>query len=76
MDCTLSDASRLVLEVNKALLKFRVGDLNDVDITSAVAGKEEEVPPCSEWKGHHVKVTYRPVTGKDFVGDLLSIQFL
>ncbi len=75
MDCTQGDASRLYLLVGKTALKFRVGDLNDVDMTSAKTGDDADVPPCSAWKGLHVKISFRQVTHKDYAGDLLSIQF-
>jgi tetratricopeptide (TPR) repeat protein len=75
MDCTPGDASRLVLEVDKAPLKFRAGDLTEVEMTSAATGNDDGVPPCSDWKGHHVKVSFRQVPNKDYAGDLLAIEF-
>ena len=75
MDCTEGDNSRLYLLVDKNALKFRVGDLNDVDMTSAKTDDDAEVPPCSDWKGHRVKIFFRQVTNKDYTGDLVAIEF-
>jgi hypothetical protein len=75
MDCTEGDTSRLYLLVDKTALKFRVGDLNDVDMTSAKTGDDADVPPCSDWKGHRVKVFFRQVTNKDYAGDLVAVEF-
>jgi tetratricopeptide (TPR) repeat protein len=75
MDCTEGDSSRLYLLVDKTALQFRVGDLNDVDMTSAKTGDDADVPPCSDWKGHRVKVFFRQVTNKDYAGDLVAIEF-
>jgi len=76
MDCTRGDASRLTLLWDKTPLKFRVGDLTKLKLSSLAPGDSSDVPPCSDWKGHHVKISFRQIDGKDFVGDLLSIQFL
>ena len=75
MDCTEGDRSRLYLLVDKTALQFRVGDLNDVDMTSAKTGNDADVPPCSEWKGHRVKIFFRQVTNKNYAGDLVAVEF-
>lgn len=75
MDCTEGDSSRLYLLVDKTALQFRVGDLNDVDMTSAKTGNDADVPPCPDWKGHRVKIFFRQVTNKDYAGDLVAIEF-
>ena len=75
MDCTEGDSSRLYLLVDKTALQFRVGDLNDVDMTSAKTGNDDDVPPCSEWKGHRVKIFFRQVANKDYAGDLVAVEF-
>ena len=75
MDCTEGDSSRLYLLVDKTALQFRVGDLNDVDMTSAKTGNDADVPPCSEWKGHRVKIFFRQVTNKNYAGDLVAVEF-
>jgi len=76
MDCTQGDTSRLyLLLVGKTVLKFRVGDLNNVDMTSAKTGDDSDVPPCPDWKGHRVKIFFRQVLNKDYAGDLVAIQF-
>ncbi|MFI5097944.1 MAG: hypothetical protein ACHQT6_08240 [Candidatus Acidiferrales bacterium] len=75
MDCVEGDSSRLSLLVDKTALKFRVGDLNDVDMTSAKTGNDDDVPPCTDWKGHRVKIFFRQVANKDYAGDLVAIEF-
>jgi tetratricopeptide (TPR) repeat protein len=75
VDCASGDASRLTLLWNKTPLKFRVSDLSQLKLSYIAPGKASELPPCSDWKGHHVKISFRQLDGKDFVGDLLSIQF-
>jgi len=75
VDCTRGDKSRLTLLWNQTTLKFRVSDLTQLKLSSITPGKDSELPPCSAWKGHHVKISFRQLDGPDFVGDLLSIQF-
>jgi tetratricopeptide (TPR) repeat protein len=75
MDCNEGDSSRLYLLVDKTAMKFRVGDLNDVDMTSAKTGDDADVPPCPDWNGHRVKVFFRQVTNKDYAGDLVAVEF-
>ncbi len=76
VDCTRGDASRLTLLWEKTPLKFRVGDPAKLKLTSLAPTNNSAVPACSDWKGHHVKISFRQQDGEDFVGDLLSIQFL
>jgi tetratricopeptide (TPR) repeat protein len=75
MDCTEGDNSRLYLLVDKTALQFRVGDLNDVDMTSAKTGDDADVPPCPDWKGHRVKIFFRQALNRDYAGDLVAIEF-
>ena len=75
VDCTSGDKSRLTLLWNQTTLKFRVSDPTQLKLSSITPGKESDLPPCSAWKGHHVKISFRQLDGPDFVGDLLSIQF-
>jgi tetratricopeptide (TPR) repeat protein len=75
MDCTQGDTSRLYLLVDKTTMKFRVGDLNDVDMTVAKTGDDANVPPCPDWKGHRVKIFFRQVLNKDYAGDLVAVEF-
>jgi len=75
MDCIEGDDSRLYLLVGKKTLKFRVGDLNDVDMTTAKTGDDADVPPCPDWKGHRVKVFFRQVPNRDYAGDLVAVEF-
>ena len=75
MDCAQNDASRLTLLWNKTSLKFRVGDPSKLKLSSLASGKNSDLPACSAWKGHHVKISFRQIDGSDFVGDLLAIQF-
>jgi tetratricopeptide (TPR) repeat protein len=76
VDCAPGDASRLTLDWNKTLLRFRVHDVTKLKLTSLAPTNDSAVPACFDWKGHHVRITFRQVDGPDFVGVLLAIQFL
>jgi tetratricopeptide (TPR) repeat protein len=73
-DCG-SSPGKVILTVGQTLMKFRFTDFAALQVLTTAKQDSEHVPDCSAWKGRHVRLYFYKLKGKEFTGELDTIQF-
>jgi tetratricopeptide (TPR) repeat protein len=75
LDCSRSPEVTLTLNLAKGPLSFHTADFRRVGMSSVSAETIPALETCQQWAGRRVKVWFRLVPGKDYLGEILRIYF-
>ena len=56
-------------------MDFHAADLGRVGASGISAESVPDVASCKQWSGRRVKVWFRLVQGKDYLGEIIRIYF-
>ena len=66
---------KVTLSVNKTTMNFRFADFATLQVVTTAKQDSDEPPACSKWKGRRVRLYFYKTKGKEFLGELDTIQF-
>ncbi len=75
IDCSRKPAITVTLKGGKRPMNFHAEDVRTVGVT----GAEEEtlgLDACEKWKGRRIRIWFRGVKGKDYLGEITDLAFL
>jgi tetratricopeptide (TPR) repeat protein len=64
----------LVLDVLKMHYSYHAVDASKIDYLDAQGNPSSARPACGDLRGQRIKLSYQPVQGKDWEGEVLSIR--
>jgi tetratricopeptide (TPR) repeat protein len=74
VDCAHKPAVTLTMIVGKSAVHFHAGDFHTVGATGA-AESVMSLESCEKWKGRRVRIWFRAVKGKGYLGEITDIAF-
>jgi tetratricopeptide (TPR) repeat protein len=75
IDCSHSPEIAMTLNLAKGPLSFHVGDFRRVGVSGVSAEATPVLESCKRWAGRRVKVWFRLVQDKDYLGEISKIYF-
>jgi tetratricopeptide (TPR) repeat protein len=75
IDCSHGAEATITLNLPKGPMDFHAADLGRVGVSGISAESVPEVASCKQWNGRRVKVWFRLVSGKDYLGEIIRIYF-
>jgi tetratricopeptide (TPR) repeat protein len=75
MDCARSPEVTLTLNLPKGAMDFHAADFERVGVSGLSAESVPDLGTCKQWSGRRVKVWFKLVTGKDYLGEIIRIYF-
>lgn len=77
VNCLAGVPGTMTLNIKSVLMKFHYSDFSKVQLSSggnSPGGNPNALPACASLKNHQAKVTFHPAPGKDYDGELVSIE--
>ena len=74
-DCAHSPEITITLKMPKGPMDFHATDFRRVGVSGVSEATAPKIESCREWKGRRLKVWFRWVEGKDYVGEITKIYF-
>ncbi len=75
LDCSRVPEVSLTISFSSIAMKLHATDLMKVAVKDVVRSTKPPTAACPSWKGRSAKMTYQLTPGKDFDGELVSVQF-
>jgi tetratricopeptide (TPR) repeat protein len=75
IDCAHSPEVTLTLNLPRGAMDFHAGDLGRVGMSGISAESVPELGTCKQWGGRRVKVWFRLVQAKEYLGEIIRIYF-
>ena len=75
VNCTAAPQIQITLKAQTIVMHLRSGDFSQVAIESAGANSAAKKPGCAALRGRNARVSYQLVPGKEWDGELVSIEF-
>jgi tetratricopeptide (TPR) repeat protein len=75
IDCSHGAEVTVTLNLLKGPMDFHAADLGRVGVSGISAESVPDVASCKQWSGRRVKVWFRLVSGKDYLGEIIRIYF-
>jgi tetratricopeptide (TPR) repeat protein len=75
IDCSHGAEVTVTLNLLKGPMDFHAADLGRVGVSGISAESVPDVASCKQWRGRRVKVWFRLVSGKDYLGEMIRIYF-
>jgi len=75
IDCSHGAEVTVTLNLPKGPMDFHAADLGRVGVSGISAESVPDLASCKRWSGRRVKVWFRLVSGKDFLGEIIRIYF-
>jgi len=75
VNCTAAPQIQMTLKAQTIVMHLRSGDFSQVAIESAGANSAAKKPGCAALRGRNARVSYQLVPGKEWDGELVSIEF-
>lgn len=77
VNCASGVPGTMTLNIKSVLMKFHYSDFSKVQISSGVNSSgtgTNALPACTSLKNRLAKITFHPAPGKDYDGELVSVQ--
>jgi tetratricopeptide (TPR) repeat protein len=74
VDCSHRPAVTVSMIVGKSAVGFHAGDFRAVGVTGA-AESVMSLESCEKWKGRKMRIWFRAVKGKQYLGEITNIAF-
>jgi Flp pilus assembly protein TadD len=74
VDCSHRPAVTVSMIVGKSAVGFHAGDFRAVSVTGA-AESVMSLESCEKWKGRKMRIWFRAVKGKQYLGEITNIAF-
>jgi tetratricopeptide (TPR) repeat protein len=74
-DCAHSPEVTITINMPKGPMSFHAADFRRVGVSGASEAAVPGLGTCREWKGRRVKIWFRWVQGKDWVGEITKVYF-
>src|SRR5919108_2382522 len=77
VNCLAGAPGTMTLNIKSVLMKFHYSDFSKVQLSSSgksAGSVPNALPACTSLKNHQAKVTFHPAPGKDYDGELISVQ--
>jgi Flp pilus assembly protein TadD len=74
VDCSHKPAVTLFMIVGKGAVGFHAADFLAVGVTGA-AESVMSLESCEKWKGRRVRIWFRAVKGKEYLGEMTNLAF-
>jgi tetratricopeptide (TPR) repeat protein len=75
IDCTHGAEVTVTLNLPKGPMDFHAADLGRVGVSGMSADAVPDLASCKQWNGRRVKVWFRLVPGKDYLGEIIRVYF-
>jgi tetratricopeptide (TPR) repeat protein len=75
IDCSHGTEATMTLNLLKGPMDFHAADLGRVGVSGISAESVPDLASCKRWSGRRVKVWFRLVQGKDYLGEIIRIYF-
>lgn len=75
-DCPDGSPGKAVLMANKRTIAFRIPNVADLQVLVKNEDVSSHPPACDEWKGRHARLFFFKLKGKEYAGELSTIQFM
>jgi tetratricopeptide (TPR) repeat protein len=75
IDCAHSPEVVMTLSLAKGPLSFHTGDFQRVGVSGVSQKTTPGLDTCKQWTGRRVKVWFRLVQDKDYLGEIIKIYF-
>ena len=75
IDCSRKPAITMTLKGGNRPMRFRAVDFGAV----GVSGADGDIPgldACEKWKGRRIRIWFRAVKGKDYMGEITDLAFM
>lgn len=73
-DCG-NGSGKLTLSVNKSAMNFRIVDFGTLEVLTTAKRDSGDPPACANWKGRRARLYFYKWKGKEYTGELNTIQF-
>ena len=74
LDCSRAPEVSLTISISSIAMKLHAADLMKISVKD-VRSTKPATAACPSWKGRSAKMTYHLTPGKEFDGELISVQF-
>ena len=74
VDCSQKPAVTLSMIVGGSAVGFHAADFRTIGVTGA-AESVMSLESCEKWKGRRVRIWFRVVKGKEYLGEITNLAF-
>ncbi len=74
-ECARDSPGKVTLTANSRTLTFRIPSLDDLQVLVKNEDVSEHPPACSEWRARRARLFFYKWKGKEYYGELSTIQF-
>jgi tetratricopeptide (TPR) repeat protein len=75
IDCSHNPEVTLSINLPKGAMDFHASDFGHVGMSGISAESVPEWATCKQWAGRRIKLWFRLVSGKDYLGEIIRIYF-
>jgi Flp pilus assembly protein TadD len=75
IDCSRKPAIAMTLKGGNRPMRFRAADFSAVGVSST-NGNTPDLDACEKWKGRRIRIWFRAVKGKDYMGEITDLAFM
>jgi len=75
VDCSRKPAITVTLKGGNRPMNFHAEDFSAVSVSGA-GGEIPGVDACEKWKGRRIRIWFRGVKGKDYLGEITDLAFM
>jgi tetratricopeptide (TPR) repeat protein len=75
IDCSGKPAITVTLKGGNRPMRFRASDFGAVGVSGA-NGDVPGLDACERWKGRRIRIWFRAVKGKDYMGEITDLAFM
>ena len=75
IDCSRKPAITVTLKGGNRPMNFHAEDFSGVSVSGA-GGDIPGVDACEKWKGRRIRIWFRAVKGKDYLGEITDLAFM
>ena len=75
IDCSRKPAITMTLKGGNPPMRFRASDFGAVGVSGA-NGDVPGLDACEKWKGRRIRIWFRGVKGKDYMGEITNLAFM
>ena len=74
-DCGSDGGGKVILMVNKSGMRFKIVDIEELQIAEGNKDVSDHAPACADWKGRRARLYFYKLKDKEFAGELSTVQF-
>ena len=75
IDCSRKPTITVTLKGGNRPMRFRAADFGAVGVSGA-SGDPPSLDACEKWKGRRIRIWFRSVKGKDYLGEITDLAFM